>query len=76
MIGLAITPFILQISKEYEDYSGNKQISDPKSMTLTDFMGAYFSEGFSCLLGTEIEDKHCDYSYIYLLGYVFALFIL
>ena len=29
LVGIIITPFVLQISKEYEDYSGNKQIPDP-----------------------------------------------
>lgn len=44
-----MTPLILQVSKEYEDYSGNMAIPDPKSMPLSDFMVSYFSEGLTCL---------------------------
>ncbi len=46
-------------------------------MALSDFMGAYFREGFQCLFDTEDNNAaRCDYSFLYLLGYVFSLFVL
>ena len=45
-------------------------------MSLWDFMGAYFREGLSCLFQVENKLERCDYSFVYLLGYVFSLFIL
>ena len=76
VVGVIITPFILQVSKEYEDYSDNPAINDPKNMALSTFMATYFREGLTCLF--QLNDNHdqCDYSFIYLLGYVFSLFVL
>ena len=74
--GIVMTPFVLQVSKEYEDYSGNTAIADPKNMPLWEFMAAYFSEGLSCLFQVENKLGRCDYSFVYLLGYVFSLFVL
>jgi len=54
VVGIIITPFILQVSKEYEDYSHNEHIEDPKNMPLGEFMKDYFREGFNCLL--ELDD--------------------
>ena len=46
VVGLIITPFILQISKQYEDYSGSPiEADNPKNMALSDFMAEYFSLG-------------------------------
>ena len=76
VVGLIITPFILQISKQYEDYGGS-EIPDAKDMDLSDFMGDYFQEGFQCLFDSaDQSDSRCDYSFIYLLGYVVSLFVL
>ena len=76
VVGIIITPFILQVSKEYEDYSETPAIVDPKNMALSDFMGIYFSEGLSCLFEVDSPGEHCNYSFVYLLGYVFSLFVL
>ena len=76
VVGVVMTPFILQISKQYEDYSKNKQIEDPKDLPLGEFIRDYFSEGFSCLLELNDETKECHYSFVFLLGYVFSLFVL
>ena len=46
-------------------------------MDLSDFMGAYFKEGLTCLFDTkDNNDARCDYSFLFLLGYVFSLFVL
>ena len=75
-MGLIITPFILQVSKNYEDYDGS-DVVDPKDMDLSDFMGIYFREGFTCLFDTDdANDARCDYSFLFLLGYVVSLFVL
>ena len=63
------------MSKEYEDYSKNTEI-DPTSMELSEFMGAYFREGFKCLVMVDNKSDTCNYSFVYLLGYVFSLFVL
>ena len=75
-VGIVITPFILQISKQYEDYSGNKSMEDPKTMALSDFIGTYFSEGLGCLFMVDNCGNTCNYSFVYLFGYVFSLFTL
>lgn len=77
VVGVIITPFVLQVSKEYEDYSANTEITNPKDIPLFEFMGDYFSEGMTCLF--QIEEKstdRCNYSFVYLLGYVFSLFVM
>ena len=63
------------MSKEYEDYSENKEI-DPKNMELSEFMGAYFREGLECLVMVDNKKDTCNYSFVYLIGYVFSLFVL
>jgi len=63
------------MSKEYEDYSKNTEI-DPTKMELSEFMGAYFREGFKCLVMVDNKSDTCNYSFVYLLGYVFSLFVL
>ena len=45
-------------------------------MDLSEFMGAYFSEGLTCLVMVDNKSNHCNYSFVYLLGYVFSLFVL
>ena len=79
VVGIMITPAILSISKEYENYDGAG--FDPKQMHLWEFIGTYFSRGFSCLLetkdvGSGENNEHCKFSFLYLMGYVFALFLL
>ena len=65
---------MLQVSKEYEDYGG--LVEDPKSMSLGEFMSWYFSGGFGCLFEVDNDDPRCNYSFLYLLGYVISLFML
>lgn len=77
VVGIIMTPFILQLSKNYEEYGPESGIDDPQAMGLSQFMGTYFSNGFSCLFG--MEDRRfdrCEGSFFYLLGYVFSLFVL
>ena len=45
MVGICITPIILSISREYEDYSKNEKIPDPQSMSLGEFIKEYFNQG-------------------------------
>ena len=75
VVGIIMTPFILTVSKQYEDYSSNKQIDSPKDMPLSEFMKDYFREGFNCLLELNDETAECHWSFVYLLGYVFSLFV-
>lgn len=76
VVGIIITPFVLQVSKQYEDYSHNAAVEDPKNMPLWEFMGIYFDEGLTCLFQVEDKEDRCNYSFLYLLGYVFSLFVL
>ena len=71
-----MTPFILQVSKQYEDYSEDVDISNPKDMQLSEFMKVYFSEGLSCLFVVDDPTDTCNYSFLPLLGYVFSLFVI
>ena len=71
-----MTPFILQISKQYEDYSENKAIPDPENMTLSEFMKIYFTEGFKCLVIMGDSEDTCNFVLFYLIGYVSSLFVL
>ena len=74
-MGFIITPFILSMSKEWEDYSDLPDF-DPKSMHLWQFMTEYFGRGLSCLFEISNNSELCEHSFLFLLGYVFALFIL
>ena len=75
VVGIIISPFVLQVSKTYEDYGAHIDV-DPKSMSLGEFMGWYFSNGFGCLFEVDDKDPRCDYSAVFLLGYVISLFML
>ena len=44
-------------------------------MPLSEFMKDYFREGFNCLLELNDEKAECHWSFVYLLGYVFSLFV-
>lgn len=76
IVGICITPLILQISKQYEDYSENPKIDDAENMPLGKFISIYFSEGITCLFDIDSPNNQCDYSFFYLIGYVFSLFVL
>ena len=44
-----------------------------------EFVAIYFKDGFACIFSTSVDaggEEHCAYSFLYLLGYVFALFCL
>ena len=49
---------------------------DVKNMTLSDFISTYFSEGLSCLFMVDNKGNTCNYSFVYLFGYVLSLFTL
>lgn len=74
LVGVAISPLVLSLSKEYEDY-GHADI-DAQNLSLSEFMGWYFGGGLSCLFEVNNGDPNCDYSFVYLLGYVLSLFML
>ena len=71
-----MTPFVLQVSKQYEDYSQNKVMSDPSAMELSEFVKVYFTECLNCLLEVDDAKDTCNFSFVPLLGYVFSLFVL
>ena len=71
-----MTPIILKISKEYEDYSKNPAFSNIDSMSFHDFISAYFREGFECLVIMGDSEDTCNFVLFYLIGYVFSLFVL
>ena len=71
-----MTPIILKVSKEYEDYSGNSAFANIDSMSFHDFISAYFREGFGCLVIMGDPSDTCNFVLFYLLGYVFSLFVL
>ena len=73
IVGIVISPFVLQVSKSYEDYGAADNVTE---MSLGTFMKWYFGKGFSCLLELDNDDERCDYSFIYLMGYVISLFLL
>lgn len=74
VVGVVITPLILLISKNYEDYDADSAINDPKDMPLTEFMSKYLSEGFGCLVMFNDSDDTCNFVFFYLIGYVCSLF--
>ena len=57
MVGLVISPFVLQVSREYEDWSALP--FDAKQMTILEFMQWYFGEGLGCLFQLEHEEARC-----------------
>ena len=73
-MGLLISPFVLHVSKQYEDYGA--LAFDPKELTLVEFIRWYFGEGLGCLFQLDNEDHRCQYSFVYLIGYVVSLFVL
>lgn len=74
VVGILITPIILAVSKEYVEYDG--VITDPKNMGLGEFMEIYFRQGFNCLVSVSQKEKDCNYSFVYLISYVFSIFVL
>ena len=69
-----ISPFVLKVSKEYEDYGALS--FDPKEMNIIEFMQWYFGEGLTCLFQLDNENDRCQYSFVFLIGYVVSLFVL
>ena len=57
MVGLVISPFVLQVSREYEDWSALP--FDAKQMSILEFMQWYFGEGLGCLFQLEHEEARC-----------------
>ena len=57
IVGIAISPLVLSVSKEYEDY--HQLPFKPDEKTLPDFMKWYFSEGFKCLFMVSDENPQC-----------------
>ena len=45
-------------------------------MNLAEFSGVYFSEGLACLFHLDQSKPNCHFSFFYLLGYTFSLFVL
>ena len=45
-------------------------------MSLREFMGVYFKQGIECLTTLSDDSDTCNYSFIYLIGYVMSLFTL
>ena len=54
VVGLAISPLVLSVSKEYEDY--HNLPFDPNEKSLGEFMQWYFGEGLKCLFMVSSED--------------------
>lgn len=81
IVGVVIAPFVLMISREYEDYS-QTPLSDDQNLNTWEFIGRYFAMGFDCVFSggdnpdNFIQDNHCNWAWIPLLGYVLALFAL
>lgn len=76
VVGLLITPLVLSLSQQYEDYSKNKQIPDPKDLSTGEFIKEYFTYGSECLFEFNDTDSNCKFSLFYLVGYVFSIFVL
>lgn len=75
-VGVLITPIILKISKEYEDYAENPAFDGIETMSFAEFMQIYFTEGFSCLVIMGNPDDTCNFILFYLVAYVGSLFVL
>lgn len=64
LVGLLITPFVLQVSKWKDDYSGTP-LADQASISLFEFMVKYFSLGLQCVFAIKkdsidgIEHDYC-----------------
>ena len=71
-----MTPIILKVSKEYEDYSGNSAFKNIDNMSYHEFISTYFREGFGCLVIMGNPEDTCNFVLFYLIGYVFSLFVL
>ena len=77
IVGGIISPFILFISKKYEDYSENlDKNGELKDMSLHEFMNIYFSYGAECVFTFGDVKESCNNSLIYLIGYAMSLFTL
>jgi len=80
IIGLLLTPFILYICKS-TDYGKEDDVDNPYVLYKDDdafvFMGKYFKLSFNCIFSVNNEEHPgCNYSFLYLIGYVTALFVL
>ena len=71
-----ISPIVLKISMQYEDYTENSVIPHPETMQFNDFYKIYFREGFKCLVMFNDPEDTCNFVMFYLIGYVISLFIL
>ncbi len=75
IVGLIITPVILAISKEYENYDGSP-LAVPAEESLGKFFTAYFKTGFECVFSMSASDtSHCEFSLFYIIGYVVSIFV-
>jgi len=76
IVGAFMTPLVLQISKNYENYSGNAAFDGIDDMSFSEFLKIYFTEGFSCLVIIGNPDDSCNFVIFYLIAYVSSLFVL
>lgn len=77
IVGLLITPAILAISKEYENYDNSPLANVAADGSLSAFIGAYFATGFECVFSMSASDSsHCEFSLFYLIGYVVSIFVI
>ena len=77
IVGIVISPLILNFSRNYEDY--RPVHFDPHTEALGDFMKWYFLKGFNCIFEVNIdngESARCHYSSVFMIGYVLSLFVL
>ena len=76
MVGILISPLILDFSKQNEDYTPVH--FDPESEGLGDFMRWYFQKGFNCIFKGDsgLKNNICEHSAWYMFGYVVSLFVL
>jgi hypothetical protein len=82
LVGCMITPAILSISQQYEDYSTNDTpLANYSSESFGTFAKAYFYYGFNCILGfdksVEADPQgQCENSFWFMMGYVVSIFVL
>lgn len=77
-MGLIITPAIIGISQQYENYSKGP-LKDLQTGEFGPFFAGYFYNGFQCIFRTQPEPNlypDCEFGFMYILGYVISIFVI